>query len=723
MKVTTAEIAAALGISERAVRKRASASSWSEPVDRVKGGGNVYELASLPLSKIELRKVRGQLAAQPLPVALAAEKDPAAPPAPLPALDETRIQGAIARADLLRLYTRHLASSPWGRRGQARDEFVVAYNSGVPWPHLYKQLGPVASWKTIEEWRRKLATHGGDIFALADLRGRARRGSCGLTPEQTDILLRCVLRPNRPRVSEAIRMAHAAMRVKGIANGHSAATYRRWLRGWVSTHYDLWVFTREGAKAWNDKCAMYIERDMSLLNVGDVIVADGHNLNFEILNPWTGKPKRMAMILFYDMASNMPLGWELMPTENTQAISSALRRAILRLGKYPRVVYLDNGKAFKSRFFAGSAGFDEAGYSGLYERIGCQTIFAWPYHGQSKTVERFFGTFAELERWCPTYTGTSIERKPPRMMRGETVHRRIHEKAHGEGFCVTMEQAHMAIAAWFDVYASRPQRGHLAGACPQEVFEAGRGPGVDKAELAFLMMSVEIKHIHRNGITFQGRHYYHPALANRRHKVTIRFDLLDQASIYVYDQDGEYLCEATPMEKVHPAAAHLGDEDDKAALRRHIEQKRGQERAAAGSAKALLEQEVMPAHQLQMEQIGMLGMTPKAEPKSIEHKQLSREEIAARIEEAEEAGRMFAEAEQAALNEELAYLSESDRYGRLMEMEMKGEELSAEHRTFLRLYEQSDEYKRDDYWTSRRAALAIVYGQKEKAAGDAAAEE
>jgi putative transposase len=112
----------------------------------------------------------------------------------------------------------------------------------------------------------------------------------------------------------------------------------------------------------------------------------------------------MTLILFYDMRSNMPLGWEIMPTENTAAISSALRRAVLRLGKYPRVVYLDNGRAFKARFFKGCQDFDEAGYSGLYERMGCQTIYAWPYHGQSKTVERFFGSFVELERLCPTYS-------------------------------------------------------------------------------------------------------------------------------------------------------------------------------------------------------------------------------------------------------------------------------------------------------------------------------
>ena len=75
-------------------------------------------------------------------------------------------------------------------------------------------------------------------------------------------------------------------------------------------------------------------------------------------------------------------------------------------------MYLDNGRAFRARFFRG-VDLEQSGFEGLFARLGIKTIFAWPYHGQSKTVERFFGSFAELERLSPTYTGTSIEHKPP----------------------------------------------------------------------------------------------------------------------------------------------------------------------------------------------------------------------------------------------------------------------------------------------------------------------
>lgn len=59
----------------------------------------------------------------------------------------------------------------------------------------------------------------------------------------------------------------------------------------------------------------------------------------------------MTLLLFFDGASNCPLGWEIMPSENTDCISSAFRRTCLLLGKFPRVVYLDNGRAFRAKFF------------------------------------------------------------------------------------------------------------------------------------------------------------------------------------------------------------------------------------------------------------------------------------------------------------------------------------------------------------------------------------
>jgi len=756
ISLTVADVSSLLGVTKQAVAKRAQKESWPH-VEHKGRGGKVrrYDLHSLPL-EIQLLYnkgiangvpgVNGRLSPSPsvIPQDGDASYLPSAPGAS-PPLAEGQYQNALAKADLLRFYLAAMKKAPWGKKQDARDEFILAYKSGIAYPKLYKVLGEV-SWKTIEGWK-KLYELKKDALALADSRGYWKRGSRELTlsDDNKKILLACALNPNRPRLSEAIRMARAVMNVQGIANGYSDATYRRWLLDWESMNHPLWVFSREGAKAWNDKCAYYIERNYDLINVGDILVADGHILNFEIINPWTGKPKRMTLIVWKDMKSNFPLGWEIMPTEDTYAISSALRRAILRLGKYPKVAYLDNGRAFKARFFRG-ADFDQEGFEGLYERLGMKTIFAWPYHGQSKTVERFFGSFAELERWSPSYVGTSIPKKPPRMMRGEKLHSKVHEKLTG-GEGVTLEQAHRAVASWFDIDVQRPQRGHLNGQAPIELFEAGKGSGVDPNELQSLMLDFEVRNIKRNGISFLGQHYYDPALYSRRHPVIVRYDIQDPSCVYVFEKSGEFICEARPVEKVHPAANILGTEEDQERLKKHIELKKHQEKLASASARNFLETEVMPQTQRMLEEAGLTMQGPRAEAENIKYlpaptaseKALKKEvdailakQRAEKTKEEEETEKRLAEGirqhresllckkdinpEEDILKDDpkiwkvLPKMHEIDRYEKLAEFEVRGWLIPKQWQAFMSYFEQTPEYlDNQDYFDEHRARIVVMY--------------
>ena len=126
----------------------------------------------------------------------------------------------------------------------------------------------------------------------------------------------------------------------------SNITFKRFAEHFRRNHYAEWVLRREGMKAYHDKVEPYIERDISKIEVGDVLIADGHVLNFQVINPFTGKPTRATLVGFLDWKSTAFVGYEIMMTENTQCIASALRNAIINLGIIPKVVYQDNGKAF-----------------------------------------------------------------------------------------------------------------------------------------------------------------------------------------------------------------------------------------------------------------------------------------------------------------------------------------------------------------------------------------
>ena len=230
-----------------------------------------------------------------------------------------------------------------------------------------------------------------------------------LNNEMKQIFLKYLLHPNKFSIGKSINLTKHVLEKRGYENIPCNLTFRRYAEHFKKTNYSKWILMREGEKAYHDKVEAYIERDISKLEVGDVLIADGHVLNFQVINPFTGKPTRATLVGFLDWKSTALVGYEIMMTENTQCIAAALRNSILNLGIIPKVVYQDNGKAFKAKYFQ-HTDFDEAGFNGVYSNLGIKSVFAKPYNARAKVIERFFLEFQEeFEKMMPSYIGTSIE--------------------------------------------------------------------------------------------------------------------------------------------------------------------------------------------------------------------------------------------------------------------------------------------------------------------------
>lgn len=498
---------------------------------------------------------------------------------------------ALKRADLVRIYLEDCdrPAVTGGSVVERKKMFVARFNLGE-WPDLLEVIGET-SYKTLERWRKALSDGHSDPFVLAPRYGTTRKVTGEsirtVTADHGKILLGYALGPNRLKQSEAIRAARNDYAAAGMDCSISDKTLRRWLDDWRMANADLWTLLRHGEKSLNDTISPYIIRDREAVEVGDIVTADGHVLNFWIINPATGKPKRMMLVLVYDFRSNYPLGWEIMPTENTEAIASAYRRTILRLGFSPRVFYLDNGRAFRAQFFSGTKDFRQAGVDGLFERLGSKVVHAQPYHGQSKTVERFFGAFEELERSIASYTGTSIDNKPGHMHRGEKFLGRLQRDLYG-GSAISLADAHTFIAAWFDEYVTRPSSGALNGQTPQEVLEESlervrqqpdfESRQVSPSDLAYLMMTSKVTTLYANGIRFDGTYYYSEELytldKGQTNRLVMRYDMQDRDMILVYTDDGQFVCEARRADKIHPAAQHLGTASNVLALQSALARKK-----------------------------------------------------------------------------------------------------------------------------------------------------
>ncbi len=716
---STTELLSLLELSfSSSIIRRAEREGWQSQKCAGRGGGKEWLLSSMPEdTRLAIRAAEEKQAMELAPATTVPALSPTLTTA---IMDDKRRYQALARADLVCQYI------GWQRRHGAtkiqKGEFIVAYKAGA-WPKLLEEVGPV-SWQTLERWKLE-QERSGSVLSLADKRGVTHKGRTMLTEEHKRVILGHVLNPNGANVSQCVREVQKKFQATGLASP-SEPTIRRFVKQYMTECFDEWTLFREGKKAWNDKCAISLLRDWNLVQVGDVVIGDGHTLNFETINPATGKPTRMTIVLFYDGASNCPLGWEIMATENTASISAAFRRTCIMLGKFPRVVYLDNGRAFRAKFFKGCPDFEQAGFLGLYRDLGCSVIHAWPYHGQSKPIERFFGTFHDMEVWMPSYTGNDIAHKPARMKRGEDLHRQLYTKLGGRP--LTEEETLVQVARWFAEYATRPQyRTHLHGRTPGDVFMEGRGEGLspqDMQKLTLFMMQKEVRTITKDGIKVNGRLYWHEKLYSRRHPVLVRYDEhFNPYTVYVYTLDGDLLCEAKDREHyriasgLHPVARILGTPEQQEEVRANIALRKGLERSSTALMRELLQATILPETQARLAALETeTAEIVPAEPKPQKVIRLSAPKVTAEEEAALAAAKAQARAEMDAepgyTPSDLKRWKDSQaRYAYLFGVKYEQRlELVPADAAWMEAYEETPEFER--YLKNRYAALREMYEQK-----------
>ena len=438
---------------------------------------------------------------------------------------------------------------------QADYDFVKLHNTSNS--HLFEILGKI-SRGSLHRWLAML----NETEDYTKLLPQYKYSSVDdyrtvLNDDEIKIFIGLLLHPNRLSIGKAIALTKYRLKEQGQSFIPADITFRRYAKWFKDNNYDKWILARDGEKALSDKVEPYIKRDASLLEVGDILVADGHKLAFQVINPFTGKPCRATLVGFLDWKSTALVGYEIMLEENTQCIASALRNAIINLDMIPKVVYQDNGRAFRAKYFTDDKGFTELGFQGLYSKLGIETVFARPYNARAKVIERFFKEFQEgFEKLLPSYIGSSINNKPAYMMRNEKFHKNFHNE-----YIPTIEETIKMIDMWLSFKNSQP--------CPNapdktiaEVLSERKRQNIDISILDNLMLATEVKTIQRNGIRFLNCDYFDERLYGFKSKVLIKYNLFDLTSIKVYTPKGEYLCTAERVAETHPMAKLLGDVKD-----------------------------------------------------------------------------------------------------------------------------------------------------------------
>src|SRR5574344_1224389 len=476
-------------------------------------------------------------------------------------ISEFQRKKALAKYDLIKFWENYRKNKKHNNIPNKNSDkmFLESYNTGLLYPEIFAVLntigiGSLYSWKNVIDKNSDWTALVGNYKYSSNKVYRTK-----LKEEEITVFLKILLSPNKFSIGKAIGLTRHILEEKGFENTPKEVTFRRYAKWYKSANYDKWVLAREGAKALKDRVEPYIVRDTSVLESGQVLIADGHTLNFQVLNPFTGKPCRASLFGFLQDIPGGPARCDSMLQECTQSIASALRNAILNLDHVPDFVYQDNGRAFKSKFFNGDKKFEELGFTGIYQKLGIKPVYAVPYNARAKVIERFFLDFQEgFEKLMPSYIGTSIENKPAYMKRNEKLHTALHEKNH---FIPTIEQAMGLINEWLKYKHAQPCT-NVEGKTIQEVINDVEKQNINEKDLDDLMLAQEVKHIGRNGIRFLKADYFDEALYGIKGQSIIKYSLFDLSSIKVYSIKGEFICRANRVTETHPLAYHMGDIKD-----------------------------------------------------------------------------------------------------------------------------------------------------------------
>jgi putative transposase len=362
---------------------------------------------------------------------------------------------------------------------------------------------------------------------------------------------------NRP----SKRRAWEAAKEKAAQNGWAVKEYRTASRYLAQIPKAVALKFREGERAYVAKAEPSITRDYSTLHSNEMWVGDHHQ--FDVIVSHKGKLVRPWLTAWEDMRSRKIVGWCVYahdPNQNT--VLSAFRGGCLTHG-VPDSMYIDNGKDFDAYALHGRTKWerrrvhvevDKGRVRGLLNHLGCDVIHAWPYHGQSKPIERFFGTVEDRfgKNW-PTYCGRNPENKP------ENLPARLERGAAPE-----LEEFIERFGQWLtgDYHASGHTGDAMNGQTPEAVYAsswngASRRTTSPEAMDLLLMKQTQPLKVSKNGVRWNGLGYGQNSqelFTLLGKDVYLRVDERDVTNVLIFSTEDQFICVA-PANRRLPANA------------------------------------------------------------------------------------------------------------------------------------------------------------------------
>ncbi|MCX4372373.1 Mu transposase C-terminal domain-containing protein [Acutalibacter muris] len=418
------------------------------------------------------------------------------------------------------------------QKGLSPDDFVSWFNSHNP-------AEDAITKSKLFRWQRKYQER--DVAALIDQRGGHNRGKDTIPEEAWELFYSLYMTQQK----RGVKLCYDVTRME-YPDIPSCKAFERKVK---TIPYYAVLYYRDGPKAFNDALPS-MERSKLDIASNDIWFSDHHLVDVFVKSADGARAIRPWLTVFFDARSNRVVSFLVRDADpNATAVKKCFRLGVEQNG-VPNEVYFDNGKDYRSKSFSKDYPMS------LVNQLGIGQIYATPYHGQAKTVERFFGTLTNrFSRRFDTYTGCNAKIRPECM---QISNKEIVAQAP------TLDEFIKLLSAYIAEYNQTANGGvDMDGKCPDQVYAenlAVKRVVSDLNALRLLCGNSEERVVHKNGISIKNNNYYNDALLyHQGERVIVVYDPDNIDKIAVFDMENRAICMAEA--KIRTPFRHTSEED------------------------------------------------------------------------------------------------------------------------------------------------------------------
>ncbi len=547
-RVSAKAIGQALGITKRAVNKRAGRGRWHYVFGQARGGREkLYIVSGLPedvrlaLAKagvidqvqaaaatgsagaeigLELARQRAERAEQ---ARVAKERGLAA----FHRLPRSRQAAAYARQDLVRALDDYLATPHDRTIKEAVATFCRLYNTDeLQVPERVRRHIRQAAPSTLLRWRQILRDQG--PAGLAPGYRNPKKGTTTMPPEQQQFIIGMIRKTPHCSAS-TMKMAMESR----FATVPHVSTIGRFMARWKRENESLLLFCTNPDK-WRNRhqfaigdASEQVERLNQLWEFdstpADVMLVDGRHSLIGVIDVYSRRLKLLVA-----------------KSSKATAVAALIRRAIMDWG-VPEVAKTDNGSDYVSHHIVQ-----------VFQALEIEQRLCPPFTPEMKPhIERAFKTFAHsFQEIMPGYIGHNVAQRKDIESRKSFAQRLGQQDAAVE-ISMTAEELQRYCDRWCEaIYHQNPHRA-LDDRTPAEVARAWRGTEKrisDERALDILMAEPPrgggFRTVTKDGVRVNRTTYISEGLPEPGTRVRVLLDQTDLGTIYLFGEDGTFLCVA-----------------------------------------------------------------------------------------------------------------------------------------------------------------------------------